>query len=52
MNERKLNSLMDNGVTIVDPLSTWISEDTQIGSDTVIYPATYIEGKNIIGKKL
>ena len=50
MNERKLNSLMDNGVTIVDPLSTWISEDTQIGSDTVIYPATYIEGKNIIGK--
>ena len=50
MNERKLNSLMDNGVTIVDPLSTWISADTQIGSDTVIYPATYIEGKNIIGK--
>lgn len=50
MNERKLNSLMDNGVTIVDPSSTWISEDTQIGPDTVIYPATYIEGQNIIGK--
>ncbi len=50
MNERKLNSLMDNGVTIVDPASTWISEDTEIGADTIIYPSTYIEGKNKIGK--
>ena len=50
MNTRKLNELMDNGVTIVDPNSTWISEDTEIGSDTIIYPATYIEGKNKIGK--
>lgn len=50
MNERKLNSLMDNGVTIVDPSSTWISEDTEIGADTTIYPSTYIEGKNKIGK--
>ena len=50
MNTRKLNSLMENGVTIVDPVSTWISEDTEIGSDTIVYPSTYIEGKNIIGK--
>ncbi len=50
MNERKLNSLMDNGVTIVAPSSTWISEDTEIGADTTIYPSTYIEGKNKIGK--
>ena len=49
MNTRKLNSLMDNGVTIIDPQSTWISEDTEIGADTIIYPATYIEGKNKIG---
>lgn len=49
MNERKLNSLMDNGVTIVDPSSTWISEDSEIGADTIIYPSTYIEGKNKIG---
>jgi bifunctional UDP-N-acetylglucosamine pyrophosphorylase/glucosamine-1-phosphate N-acetyltransferase len=50
MNDRKLYSLMDNGVTIVDPNSTWISEDTQIDADTIIYPSTYIEGKNTIGK--
>lgn len=50
MNRRNLERYMVEGVTIVDPDSTWISEDTQIGQDTIIYPATYIEGKNIIGK--
>ena len=50
MNLRKLDELMTSGVTIVDPRCTWISEDTQIGQDTIIYPSTYIEGKNIIGK--
>lgn len=50
MNERKLHDLMVEGVTIVDPSSTWISEDTEIGADTIVYPSTYIEGKNKIGK--
>lgn len=50
MNHRNLEKYMVNGVTIVDPESTWISEDTQIGQDTIIYPFTYIEGKNVIGK--
>ena len=50
MNRRNLEKYMINGVTIVDPDSTWISEDTEIGQDTIIYPATYIEGKNKIGK--
>ena len=50
MNDRKLYSLMESGVTIVDPSSTWISEDTEIGADTIVYPATYIEGKNKIGQ--
>ena len=46
MNQRKLHQLMANGVTIVDPASTWISQDTEIGSDTVVFPGTYIEGSN------
>lgn len=50
MNRRNLERYMENGVTIVDSDSTWISEDTEIGQDTIIYPATYIEGKNTIGK--
>lgn len=50
MNNRKLSSLMENGVTIVDPSCTWISDDTEIAADTIIYPSTYLEGKNKIGK--
>ena len=46
MNQRKLHELMANGVTIVDPASTWISQDTEIGADTVVFPGTYIEGSN------
>lgn len=49
MNNRTLNRLMTEGVTIVDPSSTWIDEETEIGKDTIIYPSTYIEGKNKIG---
>lgn len=50
MNYRNLERYMINGVTIVDPDSTWISEDTEIGQDSIVYPFTYIEGKNTIGK--
>lgn len=46
---RVLNKLMTEGVTVIDPESTWISPDTEIGQDTIIFPATYIEGKNKIG---
>ncbi len=51
MNDRKLHELMVSGVTIVDPASTWISQDTEIGADTIVFPSTYIEGaNNKIGK--
>ena len=49
MNEKYMDELMNKGVTIVDPDSTYISPDTKIGIDTIIYPNTYIEGKNEIG---
>lgn len=51
LNKKTLNKHMENGVTIVDPDTTWISIDTQIGADTVIFPSTYITGKNKIGAK-
>ena len=50
MKNRYLDELMTNGVTIVDPATTYISPDTEIGADTIIYPSCYITGKNIIGK--
>lgn len=50
LNKRIIEKHMANGVTIIDPNTTWISPETEIEADTVIYPSTYIEGKNIIGK--
>lgn len=50
LNQKTINEHMENGVTIVDPATVWISVDTQIGADTVIYPNVYITGKNTIGK--
>ena len=50
LNRRVINKHLTNGVTIIDPESTWISPETEIEPDTVIYPSTYIEGVNRIGK--
>lgn len=50
LNKRIIKKHMEQGVTIVDPATTWISGDTEIGADTIIYPSCYISGKNKIGK--
>ena len=50
LNKRIIKKHLDNGVTIVDPDSTWISAETEIEADTIIYPSCYITGKNKIGK--
>ncbi len=49
LNTRTINKHLNNGVTIIDPSTTWISPETEIGSDTTIYPSCYINGKNKIG---
>jgi bifunctional UDP-N-acetylglucosamine pyrophosphorylase/glucosamine-1-phosphate N-acetyltransferase len=51
LRERKNNELMANGVTIVDPKTTYIDSDVVIGKDTIIKPNTFIEGKTKIGEK-
>ncbi|WP_042479088.1 bifunctional UDP-N-acetylglucosamine diphosphorylase/glucosamine-1-phosphate N-acetyltransferase GlmU [Bacillus ndiopicus] len=40
---------MRNGVTIINPITTHISADAKIGSDTIILPGTIIEGNTVIG---
>ena len=50
LNQKTVQKHLDNGITIIDPNSTWISPDTEIDADTVIYPSCYITGKNKIGK--
>ena len=43
------NALMDCGVTIVDPDTTYIGPEVKIGIDTVIEPMTFIYGSVTIG---
>ena len=49
LRQRVLERHMYAGVTIVDPATTYIDDDAEIGSDTVILPATMITGKTTIG---
>ncbi|WGS65281.1 bifunctional UDP-N-acetylglucosamine diphosphorylase/glucosamine-1-phosphate N-acetyltransferase GlmU [Marinitoga aeolica] len=50
MKEKTLKNLMLNGVTIIDPDTTYISPEVKIGQDTIIHPMTFIFGKTEIGE--
>lgn len=50
MRERINRKHMLNGVTIIDPSSTYIGADVVIGADTVIYPGCHISGATVIGE--
>lgn len=50
LRERKAVELMENGVTIMDPSSTFIDTDVVVGKDTIIYPFTWLEGNTVIGE--
>lgn len=41
---------LENGVTLIDPNTTYIGVDVIIEKDTIIYPNNIIEGKTIIGE--
>lgn len=43
LRRRVLRHLMRQGVTVIDPATTYIDADARIGRDTVIYPFTFIE---------
>ncbi|MBN2135972.1 MAG: bifunctional UDP-N-acetylglucosamine diphosphorylase/glucosamine-1-phosphate N-acetyltransferase GlmU [Acidobacteria bacterium] len=46
---RKLDALMDSGVTIYDPDTTYIEEQVMIEPDVTIFPGAVITGKTEIG---
>jgi bifunctional UDP-N-acetylglucosamine pyrophosphorylase / glucosamine-1-phosphate N-acetyltransferase len=48
---RRINeAIMLSGVTLIDPLATYIQQDTVIGRDTIIYPNSFIGGGTVIGE--
>jgi bifunctional UDP-N-acetylglucosamine pyrophosphorylase / glucosamine-1-phosphate N-acetyltransferase len=50
LREEKLRELMLEGVTLVDPATTYIHQDVKIGPDTTIHPQVIIEGASRIGR--
>lgn len=50
MRKRINEKHMTNGVTMIDPDSTYIDVQVEIGSDTVVEPNSYIKGQTKIGE--
>jgi len=48
--ERANNLWLAQGVTIIDPDSTYIDPDVTIGQDTVIWPNSYLQGQTAVGE--
>lgn len=47
---KRINTFhMRNGVTIIDPTTTYIGADVIIGEDTIIEPGVKLAGKTVIG---
>jgi bifunctional UDP-N-acetylglucosamine pyrophosphorylase/glucosamine-1-phosphate N-acetyltransferase len=49
LRDRKNAELMAAGVTLVDPVTTWIEPDVTIGMDTIVHPGVYLEGNTTVG---
>lgn len=47
---RIINGIMLSGVTIIDPASTYIDVNVEIGEDTIILPNTILEGNTAMGE--
>lgn len=50
---RRINQQhMLNGVTLIDPDTTYIDSEVEIGQDTVIHPGVSLKGKTVIGEEV
>jgi bifunctional UDP-N-acetylglucosamine pyrophosphorylase/glucosamine-1-phosphate N-acetyltransferase len=47
--QTKNEELMAAGVTIIDPATTYIEQDVEVGADTVIHPGVILEGHTRVG---
>ena len=51
LNRRVVAAHQRNGVTVVDPATTWIDVDVTIGRDAVVRPGTQLLGATAIGAR-
>jgi bifunctional UDP-N-acetylglucosamine pyrophosphorylase/glucosamine-1-phosphate N-acetyltransferase len=49
LRRRALDRLMAAGVTVIDPATTYVDTEVEVGPDTVLLPMTMLEGATRIG---
>ncbi|MBC3179409.1 bifunctional UDP-N-acetylglucosamine diphosphorylase/glucosamine-1-phosphate N-acetyltransferase GlmU [Corynebacterium lujinxingii] len=49
LNRRLVERAMRAGATVIDPATTWIGVEVEIGRDVVIHPNTQLWGSTVIG---
>lgn len=49
LNRRLVEQAMRAGATVIDPATTWIGVEVEIGRDAVIHPNTQLWGSTVIG---
>ena len=50
LRERRLSTLMRDGVSVIDPAVTYVDEGVEVGSDTVLEPLVSLRGKTRVGR--
>jgi bifunctional UDP-N-acetylglucosamine pyrophosphorylase / glucosamine-1-phosphate N-acetyltransferase len=50
LRRRTLERLMRDGVTVIDPATTYVDVTVQVGQDTVLEPNTHLRGGTVIGE--
>lgn len=50
MRKRINHKLMDAGVTMIDPATTYVGNRVLVGQDTILYPGVILEGETVIGE--
>jgi bifunctional UDP-N-acetylglucosamine pyrophosphorylase / glucosamine-1-phosphate N-acetyltransferase len=51
LRRRLLERLMAAGVTVVDPATTFVDVDVEVGADTVLQPLTFLEAGTRVGAR-
>lgn len=50
LRDRKNRELMEEGVILIDPETTYVEESVKVGKDTVLYPGVVLQGKTVVGE--
>ena len=51
LNRRTLDKLMRDGVTIVDPNTTWVDQTVQLARDVTLLPNTQLHGATTVARR-